>query len=65
MIADEKYASYGLASALYSPSMIEDAINTAVNLCENKSAMKLIVIPTTVVTVDNVQDYLDPQNTVY
>lgn len=65
MIADEKYASYGLASALYSPSMIEDAINTAVNLCEKKSAMKLIVIPTTVVTVDNVKDYLDSQNTVY
>lgn len=65
MIADKNYASLGLVSALYSPSMIEDAIGTAVKLSKDESAMKLIIIPTTVVTSENVKDYLDSQNTVY
>ena len=65
MIADEKYDSLGLISALYSPSMIEDAIRTAIKLASGESSSKVIVIPTTVVTKENVSDYLDPQNTVY
>lgn len=65
MISDEKYSEMGLSSALYSPSMIEDAIDTAIELCKGKSSSRVIVIPTTVVTAENVNDFLDSKNTVY
>ncbi len=65
MIADSKYADLGLASALYSPSMIEDAIKTAIDLCSGENSSKVVVIPTTIVNSENVKDYLDAENTVY
>lgn len=65
MIKDEKYASLGLASALYSPSMVQEAVRTAVALCNGEKCEENIVIPTTVVTVDNVDSFIDPENTVY
>ena len=65
MIADEQYASLGLASALYSPSMVEDAIATAIELLNGGTAEPVVVIPTTIVSADNVADFLDPENTVY
>ena len=65
MISDSEYSSLGLASALYSPSMVEDAINTAIKVCEGESTSKLIVIPTSVVSASNVSAYLDSANTVY
>lgn len=65
MIADEKYASYGLASALYSPQMVQDAIKTAISLCEGKTSEKEIVIDTEIVTKDNVNKFLDENNKVY
>ena len=66
MIADEKYSGLGLASALYSPSMVEEAVKTAIDLHNGKEGIKdVIVIPTTIVTKDNVKDYIDPENTIY
>ena len=65
MIADEKNDAYGLATALYSPAMVEDAIKTAIDLAGGKTAEKVIVIPTTIVKKDNVSEYIDPENTVY
>ena len=65
MIKDEKYASLGLASALYSPSMVEEAIRIAVALCNGETCEKNIVIPTTIVTAENVDSFLDPNNSVY
>lgn len=65
MIADSKYAGMGLASALYSPSMIEDAIQTAIDICNGESSSKIVIIPTSIVTSDNVNNYFDSQNTVY
>ena len=65
MIADEQYAALGLASALYSPSMVEDAIATAIDLLQGGTAEPVVVIPTTIVSADNVADFLDPENTVY
>ena len=65
MIADEQYADLGLASALYSPSMVEDAIATAIELLNGGTAEPVVVIPTTIVSADNVADFLDPENTVY
>ena len=65
MIMDDKYESLGLASALYSPSMIIDAIKTAIALENGEECESLIVIPTTVVTSKNVGDYFDPYNKIY
>ena len=65
MIADEQYADLGLASALYSPSMVEDAIKTANEILNGGSPESVVVIPTTIVSADNVADYIDPNNTVY
>lgn len=65
MIADEQYADLGLCSALYSPAMTQDAIKTAITLLQGGTAEDVVVIPTTIVSKDNVADYLDPENTVY
>lgn len=65
MIADEQYADLGLCSALYSPAMVQDAIKTAIDLLNGGTAEPTVVIPTTIVSADNVADYLDPENTVY
>ena len=65
MIGDEEYADLGLATALYSPSMVQDAIKTAITLLNGGEAESVVVIPTTIVKADNVEDYLDENNTVY
>ena len=65
MIADPTYADLGLASALYSPAMSQDAIRTAIELLQGGHPDPVVVIPTTIVSADNVADYLDPENTVY
>ena len=65
MIADEAYATYGPASALYSPNMVEDAIETAIKVMNGETVESVVVIPTTIVSADNVADYLDENNTVY
>ncbi len=66
MIADEQYADLGLASALYSPAMVEDAIQTAIDLLNGAEDIEpVVVIPTTIVSADNVEEYLDAENTVY
>ena len=65
LIADEQYAGLGLASALYSPAMVEDAIQTAIDILHGETPESVVVIPTTIVSADNVAEYLDPENTVY
>ena len=65
MIADEQYKDLGPASALYSPSMVQDAIKTAIDLLNGGTAEPIVVIPTTIVSSANVADYLDENNTVY
>lgn len=65
MIKDQKYASLGLSSALYSPSMVEEAIKAAISLYNGESCESVMVIPTTIVTSENVDAYIDENNTVY
>lgn len=65
MIADEQYAGLGLASALYSPAMIQDAIKTAIKVLNGETVDPVLVIPTTIVNADNVADFLDENNDVY
>ena len=65
MIADEQYSALGLASALYSPSMVEDAVKIAVKLYNGEECDKVIVIPTTIVSAANANEYIDEGNKVY
>ncbi len=65
MIADKQYASLGLMTALYSPMMIEDAIDVAMDLGRGQSAERMVVIPTKVVGAAEAAAYLDSGNTVY
>ena len=65
VIASEEGKAIGAASALYSPAMIQDAIKVAIKLMNGEEAEAVIVIPTTIVSAENVADHLDPNNNVY
>ena len=65
IIASEEGKAIGAASALYSPAMIQDAIKVAIKLMNGEAAEPVIIIPTTIVSADNVADHLDPSNNVY
>ena len=65
VIASDEGKAIGAASALYSPAMIQDAIKVAIKLMNGEEAEAVIVIPTTIVSADNVADHLDPNNNVY
>ena len=65
IIAGEEGAAVGAASALYSPAMIQDAIQVAIQLMNGEEAEPVIIIPTTIVSAENVEEFLDPDNNVY
>ena len=65
IIASEEGKAIGAASALYSPAMSQDAIKTAITLLNGGTAEPVVVIPTTIVSAENVAEHLDPSNTVY
>ena len=65
IIASDEGKAIGAASALYSPAMIQDAIKVAIKLMNGESADPVLVIPTTIVSADNVEQHLDPSNNVY
>ena len=65
IIASDEGKAIGAASALYSPAMIQDAIQVAIKLMNGEEAEPVIVIPTTIVSAENVADHLDPSNNVY
>lgn len=51
--------SIWIQSALYSPRMVMDAVDTAVALLNGESAESVKIIPTTIVDRENCADYLD------
>jgi len=65
LINNDDYKELGPASVLYSPMMIQDAVKIAVRLCNGETLEKTTVIPTKVITPENVGEYLDEKNTVY
>ena len=65
IIASEEGAAVGAASALYSPAMIQDAIQVAIQLLNGEEVEAEIIIPTTIVSAENVEEFLDPDNNVY
>ena len=54
-----------IESSLYSPLMVKDAVDMALDVLAGKDVEPVKIIPTTVVDRDNVDEYLDPENTVY
>lgn len=48
-----------IQSALYSPAMVQDAVDVAVDLLNGEDVEEQTIIPTTVVDRDNYEEYLD------
>ena len=65
VIASDAGKAIGAASALYSPAMIQDAIQVGIKLLNGEAVEPVLVIPTTIVSADNVADHLDASNNVY
>ena len=65
IIASDEGKAIGAASALYSPAMIQDAIKIAIKVLNGEEAPAETVIPTTIVSAENVEQHLDASNNVY
>ncbi len=52
-------------SALYSPLMVKDCVDVALAVLNGETVEPVKVIPTTIVDKTNLDQYLDPNNTVY
>ena len=65
MINSDEGKAVGAASALYSPMMIQDAIKNALTLLEGGTVEQKMIIPTTIVSAENVESFLDASNDVY
>ena len=65
VIASDEGKAVGAASALYSPMMICNAIENAITLMNGGTVDQKMIIPTTIVSAENVEQYLDAENTIY
>ena len=57
--------SINICSALYSPLMVRQAVDMAISVLKGETVDPVLVIPTTIVDRSIVDEYLDPNNTVY
>lgn len=48
-----------IQSALYSPDMVKDAVDVAINILDGETVEDDVIIPTTVVDRENYEDFLD------
>ena len=64
-IIEAKADEIGAASALYSPLMVKDCIDVAIAVVKGEAAEAVTVIPSQIVSAENVAEYLDPNNTIY
>ena len=55
----------GACSALYSPLMIKDCLDVAIAVVGGETVDAVKVIPSQIVSAENVDEYIDPANTVY
>lgn len=51
-----------IQSALYSPAMVQDAVDTAVKILKGEDVEMETIIPTTVVDRDNYEEFLDAES---
>ena len=61
----KEHEDINICSALYSPLMVREAVDMAVSVLKGETVDPVLVIPTTIVDRSNVDEYLDPNNTVY
>ena len=61
----KEHESINICSALYSPLMVREAVDMAVSVLKGEKVDPVLVIPTTIVDRSNVDEYIDPNNTVY
>ncbi len=54
-----------IESSLYSPLMVRDAVDMALDILNGEEVDPVMIIPTTVVDRENCDEYIDPNNTVY
>lgn len=59
MMVDEENADINIQSALYSPIMVQDAVDNALALLKGEQVEEVKIIPTTVVDKTNCDQYLD------
>ena len=64
-IIEAKAEEIAAASALYSPLMVKDCIDVAIAVVNGETAEAVTVIPSQIVSAENVAEYLDPNNTIY
>ena len=53
------------SSALYSPLMIKDCLDVAIAVVNGETVDAVKVVPSQIVSAENVDEYLDPANTIY
>ena len=61
----KEHEDINICSALYSPLMVREAVDMAVSVLKGEKVDPVLVIPTTIVDRSNVDEYIDPNNTVY
>ena len=61
----KEHEDINICSALYSPLMVREAVDMAVSVLKGETVDPVLVIPTTIVDRSNVDEYIDPNNTVY
>ena len=61
----KEHEDINICSALYSPLMVREAVDMAISVLKGETVDPVLVIPTTIVDRSNVDEYLDPNNTVY
>ena len=61
----KEHEDINICSALYSPLMVRQAVDMAVSVLKGETVDPVLVIPTTIVDRSNVDEYIDPNNTVY
>ncbi|MEM1484504.1 ABC transporter substrate-binding protein [Oscillospiraceae bacterium PP1C4] len=57
-----EYTDIWVESALYSPAMVKDAVNMALDVLNGKTVEKVKIIPTTIVDKENCKDFLDEKS---
>ena len=64
-IIKEKADEIHACSALYSPLMIRDCLDVALSVLGGETVDAVKVIPSQIVDATNVDEYIDPSNTIY
>ncbi len=57
-----EYDNLWICSALYSPDMVEDAVDAALSLLKGEKVEQVLIIPTTIVDKTNCADFIDPSS---